>query len=78
MREMAISMANSHRDWCKKVSRVASARVRVGLLMGVQNLEAWEEAKAEIAKIPEHPNRVPEDGRNGTGRRDSKSTINGP
>ncbi|KAF8899608.1 hypothetical protein CPB84DRAFT_1924292 [Gymnopilus junonius] len=41
LREMAISMARSHRDWCKK------------------NLEAWEEAKREIEKIPEHPNRAP-------------------
>uniref|UniRef100_A0A0W0FX26 PX domain-containing protein n=1 Tax=Moniliophthora roreri TaxID=221103 RepID=A0A0W0FX26_MONRR len=41
IREMAISMARSHRDWCKK------------------NLEAWEEAKKEIEKIPDHPNRQP-------------------
>ncbi|PPQ66665.1 hypothetical protein CVT26_009419 [Gymnopilus dilepis] len=41
LREMAISMARSHRDWCKK------------------NLEAWEEAKREIEKIPEHPNKAP-------------------
>ena len=25
-----------------------------------QNLEAWEEAKKEIALIPDHPNRLPE------------------
>ncbi|RPD64304.1 hypothetical protein L226DRAFT_544894 [Lentinus tigrinus ALCF2SS1-7] len=62
LREMAISMARSHRDWCKK------------------NLEAWEEAKAEIAKIPDHPNRLPEETTNGGvvhGRRDSMATING-
>ncbi|KAF8075075.1 hypothetical protein FPV67DRAFT_1475906 [Lyophyllum atratum] len=40
MREMAIGMARSHRDWCKK------------------NLEAWEEAKKEIEKIPNHPNHL--------------------
>ncbi|GBE86505.1 Sorting nexin-41 [Sparassis crispa] len=63
LREMTISMARSHRDWCKK------------------NLAAWEEAKAEIAKIPEHPNRPTDDVVNGsgatTGRRDSTATING-
>ncbi|KAI0763744.1 hypothetical protein BD413DRAFT_483405 [Trametes elegans] len=62
LREMAISMARSHLDWCKK------------------NLEAWEEAKAEIEKIPEHPNRLPDDGTNGSagvahGRRDSMATA---
>ncbi|KAI0629185.1 hypothetical protein C8Q77DRAFT_1066259 [Trametes polyzona] len=60
LREMAISLARSHRDWCKK------------------NLEAWEEAKAEIAKIPEHPNRQPDDATNGAGthvRRDSMATV---
>ncbi|KAI0349803.1 hypothetical protein OH77DRAFT_1464841 [Trametes cingulata] len=63
LREMAISLARSHRDWCKK------------------NLEAWEEAKAEIAKIPEHPNRLPDDATtaNGTstthGRRESLATV---
>lgn len=48
-----------------------------------QNLEAWEEAKKEIAKIPEHPNRIPSE-RTGasaagpsTTRRDSTATING-
>ncbi|KAF9564264.1 hypothetical protein CPC08DRAFT_741539 [Agrocybe pediades] len=40
LREMAITMAKSHRDWCKK------------------NLEAWEEAKKEIEKIPDHPNKA--------------------
>ncbi|KAH9975882.1 hypothetical protein BGW80DRAFT_1295077 [Lactifluus volemus] len=68
MREMAISMARSHREWCKK------------------NLEAWEEAKKEIAKIPEHPNRIPSErvstagpsvAGSSTARRDSTATING-
>ncbi|KAI0924016.1 hypothetical protein AcW1_006799 [Taiwanofungus camphoratus] len=62
LREMAISMARSHRDWCKK------------------NLAAWEEAKAEIAKIPDHPNRLPDEAVNGktaVNRRDSTATING-
>ncbi|KAH9933326.1 uncharacterized protein B0H18DRAFT_1092886 [Fomitopsis serialis] len=59
MREMAISMARSHRDWCRK------------------NLAAWEEAKAEIAKIPDHPNRTPDDEAHKTARRDSTTTING-
>ncbi|KZT70721.1 hypothetical protein DAEQUDRAFT_724842 [Daedalea quercina L-15889] len=59
LREMAISMARSHRDWCRK------------------NLAAWEEAKAEIAKIADHPNRIPDDELNKTARRDSTATING-
>jgi len=65
LREMAIAMARSHRDWCKK------------------NLEAWEEAKREIEKIPEHPNKAPapEQGPEGpsspTARRNSSSTVNG-
>ncbi|KAI0705126.1 hypothetical protein BC835DRAFT_1314424 [Cytidiella melzeri] len=68
LREMAISMARSHRDWCKK------------------NLEAWEEAKKEIAEIPDHPNKTPEDAIAGpnppsataiNGRRDSTATVNG-
>ncbi|CCM00377.1 uncharacterized protein FIBRA_02407 [Fibroporia radiculosa] len=45
-----------------------------------KNLAAWEEAKAEIAKIPDHPNQVPHDGTNGKApgnRRDSTATING-
>ncbi|KII85815.1 hypothetical protein PLICRDRAFT_115525 [Plicaturopsis crispa FD-325 SS-3] len=78
-REMAISMARSHRDWCKK------------------NLEAWEEAKKEIATIPDHPNKLPppveqpeaaavagpgpsstrRDSTAMTARRDSTATING-
>ncbi|KAI0793987.1 hypothetical protein C8Q74DRAFT_1246160 [Fomes fomentarius] len=64
LREMAISMAKSHRDWCQ------------------QNLQAWEEAKVEIAKIQDHPNRLPDETTNGgrggvAGRRDSMATING-
>jgi hypothetical protein len=54
-----------------------------GLADNWQNLEAWEEAKKEIAKIPEHPNRIPSE-RTGvsvagpsTTRRDSTATING-
>ncbi|KAI0675433.1 hypothetical protein C8Q78DRAFT_1181384 [Trametes maxima] len=63
LREMTISMARSHRDWCKK------------------NLEAWEEAKAEIAKIPDHPNRLPDDATNGAaahGRRESMAAPADP
>ncbi|KAF7964993.1 hypothetical protein HWV62_1166 [Athelia sp. TMB] len=63
LREMAISMARSHRDWCKK------------------NLEAWEEAKKEIDKIPNHPNHIPESQNPEAGpsavRRDSTATVNG-
>ena len=79
---MAISMARSHRDWCKKVRGRGCCLVSALADVERQNLEAWEEAKAEIAKIPEHPNRAPEtEGTaNGTavhGRRDSMATING-
>ncbi|KAJ6496798.1 hypothetical protein DFH09DRAFT_1205038 [Mycena vulgaris] len=67
LREMAISMARSHRDWCKK------------------NLEAWEEAKKEIDKIPDHPNHAPPPEAESTSaagpssmpRRDSTATVNG-
>ncbi|CAL1714951.1 unnamed protein product [Somion occarium] len=64
IREMAISMAKSHRDWCKK------------------NLEAWEEAKREVEKIPDHPNRMLEEivedsGGVANGSRESTSTIDG-
>ncbi|KAI0044743.1 hypothetical protein FA95DRAFT_218862 [Auriscalpium vulgare] len=74
LREMSISMARSHRDWCKK------------------NLEAWEEAKREISKIPDHPNRIPPEQvqaqspppamspgakKDSAARRDSSATING-
>lgn len=52
----------------------------------MKNLEAWEEAKKEIGKIPEHPNRIPSERASGSGasntgpsavRRDSTATING-
>ena len=47
----------------------------------LQNLEAWEEAKREIDKIEEHPNRLPEsvppDPSPPKPRRDSTVTING-
>ncbi|KAJ7132106.1 hypothetical protein C8R44DRAFT_773074 [Mycena epipterygia] len=66
LREMAISMARTHRDWCKK------------------NLEAWEEAKKEIDKIPNHPNQPPpaeadstSAGPSSIARRDSTATVNG-
>ncbi|KAK7056218.1 Sorting nexin, cytoplasm-to-vacuole targeting pathway/endosomal sorting [Paramarasmius palmivorus] len=64
IREMAISMARAHRDWCKK------------------NLEAWEEAKQEIEKIPDHPNRPPASTQESpavppTTRRDSIVTTTG-
>lgn len=46
-----------------------------------QNLEAWEEAKKEIEKIPDHPNRIPEpvtaEAGPSTARRDSTATVNG-
>jgi hypothetical protein len=55
---------------------------------GWQNLEAWEEAKKDIAKIPEHPNKIPSERTSAAGtstsaaspsavRRDSTATING-
>ena len=79
LREMAISMARSHRDWCKKVGCLRIGCSMLLLTSVVQNLEAWEEAKAEIEKIPDHPNRLPEETTNGAvhGRRDSMATING-
>jgi hypothetical protein len=48
----------------------------------IQNLDAWEEAKREIEKIPEHPNKVPQpeqgpDGSSEPARRNSSSTVNG-
>jgi hypothetical protein len=84
LREMAISMARSHREWCKKVC-TADLLKQIGLsLIAVgQNLEVWEEAKKEIAKIPEHPNRIPSERAGAstagpsTARRDSTATING-
>ncbi|KAG6868415.1 hypothetical protein C0993_003359 [Termitomyces sp. T159_Od127] len=59
LREMAINMARSHRDWCKKVwgpykyFYLVNERTQPS-----QNLDAWEEAKKEIAKIPDHPNHL--------------------
>lgn len=56
-----------------------------GTLLDDQNLEAWQDAKQEIAKIPDHPNQLPKDitendpasaGPSMT-RRDSTATING-
>lgn len=79
LREMTISMARSHRDWCRKVCGDGIHLCLSFILLIVQNLAAWEEAKAEIAKIPDHPNRIPE-GANGkatANRRDSTATING-
>lgn len=83
MREMAISMARSHRDWCKKVSDCAVSLFF--LQLALQNLEAWEEAKKEINNIPDHPNRMPAPeatspgvpGPSAMGRRDSSATVNG-
>ncbi|TFL05433.1 hypothetical protein BDV98DRAFT_561998 [Pterulicium gracile] len=40
LRQMAIGLAQTHRDWCRR------------------NLEAWEDAKKEIEKIPDHPNQL--------------------
>ena len=80
LREMAISMARSHRDWCKKVSFLTIS-TRVVLTPYLQNLEAWEEAKKEIDKIPDHPNHIPELQNPEAGpsavRRDSTATVNG-
>ncbi|THU91506.1 hypothetical protein K435DRAFT_780673 [Dendrothele bispora CBS 962.96] len=47
-----------------------------------KNLEAWEEAKKEIEKIPEHPNKMPSSAPQDSstpamGRRDSTATVNG-
>ncbi|KAK7445398.1 Sorting nexin, cytoplasm-to-vacuole targeting pathway/endosomal sorting [Stygiomarasmius scandens] len=47
-----------------------------------KNLEAWEEAKGEIDKIPEHPNNIPSPSPQDSsapvmGRRDSTATVNG-
>ena len=55
----------------------------------VQNLEAWEEAKKEIEKIPDHPNKAPappdtasspsggDPVPSSSNRRDSTATVNG-
>ena len=84
LREMAISMAKSHRDWCKKVGcGIMLFLCPSDLLVRNQNLDAWEEAKREIEKIPEHPNRAPipeqevDVGTNPSARRNSSSTVNG-
>ncbi len=49
-----------------------------------QNLEAWEEAKREIEKIPSHPNQPPAPPEKSqdkvptlSARRDSAATVNG-
>lgn len=49
-----------------------------------QNLEAWEEAKREIEKIPSHPNQAPAPPEKSpdkvptlSARRDSAATVNG-
>lgn len=84
LREMSISMARSHRDWCKKVS-VCSWPLPLRSYLALQNLEAWEEAKKEIDKIPDHPNQMPPTeatspgvpGPSTMGRRDSSATVNG-
>ena len=58
---MAISMARSHRDWCRKVTvlLLTASFERHSDFLGLKNLEAWEEAKNEIEKIPDHPNHTP-------------------
>ena len=43
----------------------------------VQNLEAWEEAKKEIDKIPDHPNSANMKEHTVQTRRDSTATVNG-
>lgn len=55
---MAISLAKSHRDWCKKVNNVFLNLFTSHPL--AQNMEAWEEAKKEIDTIPNHPNSLPD------------------
>ena len=63
IREMSISMARIHRDWCKKVRRCFILEYRYFLSPNPQlkNLEAWIEAKKEIEKIEPHPNQPPPD-----------------
>lgn len=84
LREMAISMARSHRDWCKKVISQLKEPVQISdAFNSIQNLEAWEEAKNEIEKIPDHPNKASPPQQPGVGgagtavRRDSVTTVNG-
>jgi len=68
LREMATSLARSHRDWCKKVW--CNSYLYPSLAdVHIQNLAAWKEAKKEIDKIPDHPNHP--------GTQDSAATING-
>jgi hypothetical protein len=47
----------------------------------VQNLKAWEDAKKDIAAIPDHPNQPPvsvgEPGGTAGARRDSNATESG-
>lgn len=79
---MCISMARAHREWAKKVGHSEdSLFVNLYSLSISQNLEAWEEAKREIDKIGEHPNKLPEsappDPSPPKPRRDSTATING-
>lgn len=75
-------MARSHRDWCKKVQCSSSKLLKYNLEFSTfQNLEAWEEAKKEIEKIPDHPNTLPNSaehpGGSTSARRDSTATVNG-
>lgn len=63
---MCISMARSHRDWCKKVYLIHSVLFS-SILKLVKNLEAWQEAKKEIANLPDHPNRLPDSELEGLG-----------
>lgn len=81
LREMAINMARSHRDWCKKVGSYNFERCDLSVIF-LQNLEAWQAAKKEIEKIPEHPNSTPASQHAQAAspsnlRRDSTATING-
>lgn len=81
-------MAKSHRDWAKKVG-ISGLRLLFFLLIAfavVKNLEAWEETKKEIEKIPDHPSQPPppsvREGESSgeavkAGRRDSTATVNG-
>jgi len=78
-------MARSHRDWCQKVCLSTVVRQTI-FNVSQQNLEAWQEAKQEIDKISDHPNKAPEEEiavrsptqqNPGAIRRDSTATING-
>ena len=62
LRAMGITFATAHRDWCKKVCvspPLVDYVFELELTWPSKNLEAWEEAKREIAKIPDHPNKSP-------------------